>query len=443
MEIQRDLPLVGRRVLLIGGSRLEDLGLILLTIEDVTQQRDAERALQKSEEQRRQSEKMETVGRLAGGIAHDFNNLLTVIIGDAELLRDARGNDQEVAELTQEICRTAEKAATLTEQLLTFSRRKVLQPRMFDLNPLIGDFESMLRRLLGEQIKILVRLAAESCLVDADPAEIGRVVMNLCVNARDAMPAGGVLSIETGHVTLDPGKAAQESVRPGRYVRLVIADTGLGMDAETRQRAFEPFFSTKDVSQGGGLGLATVFGIVQRSGGAVACDSELGQGTRFTILLPVATKGEAVAQPGSGGLGQAPKGSEVVLLVDDEDAVRGLTKRILRLSGYVVLEASNGREGLSAIEAHSGPLDLLISDVLMPEMTGPELAERALLLRPDLKVLLVSGHAEDAFVKQTTAQGLPFLQKPYAPAELARKVREVLDANRAPPPQQKSAIVAT
>ncbi len=432
LEIELVLPSIGRRVLLIGGSRLEDLGLILLTIEDVTQQRDAEHALQRSEEQRRQSEKMETVGRLAGGIAHDFNNLLTVIIGDAALLRDAQANDPEVTALTQEICRTAEKAATLTEQLLTFSRRKVLQAKVFDLNPLIGDFESMLRRLLGEQIKIVVRTAADRCLVKADPAEIGRVVMNLCLNARDAMPAGGVLTIETDHITLDDLSTAHDVVAPGRHVRLVIGDTGLGMDDETRQQAFEPFFTTKDASQGAGLGLATVFGIVKRSGGAIACDSELGQGTRFTILLPVATELEELAPRGDGGLRQAPKGSEVVLLVEDEDAVRGVTKRILERCGYIVLVASNGREGLSALQAHSGAIDLLVSDVLMPEMNGAVLAERALLLRPNLSVLLVSGHAENVLVKQTSARGLPFLQKPYTPAELARKVREVLDTAQRP-----------
>lgn len=427
VEARGEFPGRGQRVLLIGGSRIKDLSLILLTIEDITQRRDAEQALQKAEELRRQSEKMETLGRLAGGIAHDFNNLLTVIIGDTELLRDPQLSQQEILELTQEIGRTAEKAATLTEQLLAFSRRKVLQPKVLDLNALLHDFESMLRRLLGAQISIVMRCAAQPCLIQADPAELGRVVMNLCLNARDAMPAGGVLTLETHHVTLDEAKAAKVGVGAGAHVQLVVSDTGCGMDTETLRHAFEPFFTTKNSSRGAGLGLATVFGIVQRSGGTIACDSEVGKGSRFTILLPVATEAEDLARSLESEPCPAPKGSEVVLLVDDEDTVRSVTKRTLERAGYVVLEASNGQQGLAALQSHGSRIDLLLSDLLMPGMNGASLAERALLLRPDLKVLLVSGHAEDTLVKQTMALGLPFLAKPYTPAELARKVREVLD----------------
>ena len=431
-EMEREFPSIGTRTLLVSGCRLEPLGLLLLTVEDVTQHRDAERALRSSEERRRQSEKMETIGRLAGGIAHDFNNLLTVIIGNAGLVADTLGSGHEAMEHIAEISRAAEKAAALTDQLLSFSRRKVLQPKVFDLKPLIADFESMLRRLLGERIKIVVRSTPEASLVRADPAEIGRVVMNLCVNARDAMPAGGVLTIETGQVTLDEEKAAQQSVSPGSYVRLVIGDTGLGMDLETRLRVFEPFFTTKDASKGAGLGLATVFGILQQSGGAVSCDSELGRGTRFTMLLPaVAGEVEPPAVPGHDDLSAAPKGSsEAVLLVEDDDGVRGLTRKVLERSGYVVLEARDGREGLSVVTSHTGGIDMLLCDVLMPEMSGGVLVERALVLRPALKVLLVSGHIEDVLAKEGVTKGMAFLQKPYAPSELARKVKEVLDAKK-------------
>jgi len=294
------------------------------------------------------------------------------------------------------------------------------------------DFEGMLHRLLGEPIRIVVRLAADACLVRADPAEIGRVVMNLCVNARDAMPAGGVLTIETGQVTLDEAEAAAQEIAAGRYVRLLVGDTGLGMDIDTREHAFEPFFSTKDASKGAGLGLATVFGIVKESGGTVACDSELGRGTRFTILLPAATGMDTPVAPLGTLLSAAPRGSlEVVLLVEDDNAVRSLTKKILERAGYVVLEARDGRDGLSVLQSHTGNVDMLLCDVLMPEMSGGALLQHALLLRPTLKVLFVSGHAEDVLVKEGIAKGVGFLQKPYAPGELARKVRAVLDSGTA------------
>ncbi len=429
VELQREFPTIGTRVLIVGGVRLEHLGSILLTIEDITGQRAAEEALQRSEERRRQSEKMETIGRLAGGIAHDFNNLLTVIFGNAELVRDALGHDHHAIHGVTEIREAATKAAALTDQLLSFSRRKVLLPKVFDLNPVVADFEKMLRRLLGEQIRFVVRLSPEPALVKADPAEIGRVVMNLCVNARDAMPAGGVLTIETGHVSLDEAGAAESGLIAGQYIQLAVADTGLGMDADTRLHAFEPFFTTKDAAKGAGLGLATVFGILQQSGGSIACDSELGEGTRFRVLLPVAPVAEHPSDQSDRGLGNVPKGTaEVVLVVEDEDSVRLLTTRVLERSGYVVLEAKDGREGLSVIESHAGLINIIVTDVLMPDMGGGALVQRARALRPVLKVLFVSGHSEDVLVQEGVTKGMPFLQKPFAPADLARKVREVLDS---------------
>jgi CheY-like chemotaxis protein len=303
-----------------------------------------------------------------------------------------------------------------------------LQPRTFDLNAVIADFEKMLRRLLGERIKIVVRPNSDACLVRADPTEIGRVLLNLCLNARDAMPTGGVLTIETAHVSLDERHAAQRDVPRGKYVRLVVADNGLGMDDETRRHAFEPFFTTKDLHQGSGLGLATTFGIVQQSGGSISCESELGRGTQFEVLLPVAAGTEGTEYRNGERTVIAKGSSEVVLLVEDDDAVRGLTKRVLELAGYVVLAAEDGRKGLSVLETHTGRIDILISDVLMPEMSGGALMERAMTLRPGLRVLFVSGYPEDVLVKEGVTKGTPFLQKPYAPGALARKVRDVLDA---------------
>jgi two-component system CheB/CheR fusion protein len=422
----------GRRVLKISGCRVEELDLILLSADDVTQERNAEEALRRSEEQRRQSEKMEVVGRLAGGIAHDFNNLLTVIIGCAGLVADVLGRDHAAIGDVTEIGQSAEKAAALTDQLLAFSRRKILQPKVFDLNPLLADFDRMLRRLLSEQIKVVARYTTDACIVRADPAEIGRAVMNLCLNARDAMPAGGTLSLQTDHLTLDPAGAEKYGLAPGRYVRLVVADTGLGMDSETRQHVFEPFFTTKDASKGAGLGLASVFGIVQQSGGAVTCESELGEGSRLTVLLLATTGVADTIEHANGGLSHAPKGaSEVALLVEDEDSVRRLTKRILERSGYVVLDAKDGQGALSLIESHAGRIDILICDVVMPEMGGRLVAELATRLQPGLKVLFVSGHAEDVILREGVIQGAEFLHKPYTPAELARRVRDVLDAEKA------------
>jgi len=428
-EVERDVPPLGPRVLILSASRLDPLDLLLLTVVDVTELRRTEEALKRSEEQRRESEKMETVGRLAGGIAHDFNNLLTVIMGYGDLVVDALNRHEEPLDDVNEIRRSAQRAAALTDQLLAFSRRKVLQPRVFNLNPLIVDFEKMLRRLLTEHIDVVVRLAPDLWHVRADPGEVGRVVMNLSLNSRDAMPAGGTLTLETENVALDVAAASGYGVPEGRYVRLTVRDSGIGMNPETHAHIFEPFFTTKEIDKGTGLGLSTVLGIVQQSGGAVTCDSEVGQGTAFSILLPAAAPEQAMVDSGLSGMVGAAHGSvETVLLAEDEPAVRGLARRILESAGYVVLEADDGRQALALIESHEGVIDLLVSDVMMPDIGGRELVEKATVLRPGLKVLIVSGHTDDVILKEHMSRRAEFLAKPFTPSEFARKVRDTLDA---------------
>ena len=435
LEVKNEFPSIGTRDLVVSGRRLEHLELILVAIQDITTHKAAEEALHKTEEALRQAQKMEAVGRLAGGIAHDFNNLLTAILGYSHLLEETLGENHEAVEFAREITHAGQRAAALIDQLLAFSRRKVLQPKVFDLNTLVGDFERMLRRLVDERIKVAVRTASDLWPVKADPGEIGRVLMNLCLNARDAMPGGGTLTISTANAAVDEAEAHLHNLAAGRYVELGVRDTGVGMDPETQTHVFEPFFTTKATGRGTGLGLATVLGIVEQSGGAIWCHSELGQGTRFRILLPAAAAPDSAAHA-DGGLAEAPKGSaEVILLVEDEDRVRKLASRVLQGRGYVVLEARDTGEGLSACQAHQGKIDLLLSDVVMPEVGGRELAERILALRPDIKVLFMSGHTQDAVLQEGVKAGTPFLQKPFAPAELARKVREVLDSAPKEKPQ--------
>ncbi len=427
-EVEREFPIVGRRSLVVGGCRLTHLKMILLAIDDITERKLAQRVLSKGEEHVRQSQKMEAVGRLAGGIAHDFNNLLTAIIGYSSLLYDRFAGDEAAVLQVLEIKAAGERAASLTQQLLAFSRLQVLQPKVIDLNVIVEDFHRMLRRLVGERVKIVVDCDPTLWPVKADQGEIGRAIMNLSLNARDAMPEGGALTIRTSNVTLTEAEASDYNIAPGRYVRLEVRDTGAGISAEVQEHIFEPFFTTKEIGKGTGLGLATVLGIVEQSGGTVRCESEPGRGTIFTILLPaVAEALDKDARP-EGGLAKAPKGTELVLLVEDEDMVRALARKILEASGYMVIDAHDGREGLELCATHEGPIDLLVTDVLMPELGGRELAEKALKLRPRMKVVFMSGHTQDVMLKEGIEKGAAFLQKPFTPSVLAQKVRETLDS---------------
>jgi two-component system CheB/CheR fusion protein len=427
-EVEADFPAVGHRILVLGGCRIHHLGMILLAVDDITERRLTQNALRRSEEHLRQSQKMEAVGRLAGGIAHDFNNLLTAIIGYSDLLQDTLAGNQPAVQQVLEIRTAGERAASLTQQLLSFSRRQVLQPKVLDVNAIVADFERMLRRLVGERIKVAVACAPGLWQVRADPGEIGRAIMNLSLNARDAMPDGGTLAIETANVTLSEADGPGQDLVPGRYAMLAVRDTGVGMDAELRAHLFEPFFTTKETGKGTGLGLATVLGIVEQIGGAIRCQSEPGIGTSFKIFLPAVEALDNRGEPAL-GLTEASKGSEVILLVEDEDTVRNLARMVLETSGYVVLDARDGSEGLALCGAHQGPIDLLVTDVVMPELGGPELAQAALKLRPGIKVVFVSGHAQDVILKEGVHKGTAFLRKPFSPIELTQKVREMLDSD--------------
>jgi chemotaxis methyl-accepting protein methylase/signal transduction histidine kinase/ActR/RegA family two-component response regulator len=430
-EFEGDFAKIGRKVILFSANRLTALQMVLLTMEDITERKAMETALRGSEEQLRQSQKMEAVGRLAGGIAHDFNNLLTVVMGHSDMLLSGVPGEAPDQESLEAIRGATERGASLTQQLLAFSRRQVLQPKVLDLGDLIAEYERMLRRLIGEHIELIVNCSPELWRVKADPGQLGRVVMNLALNARDAMPQGGTLTMELGNVHLDEAGAAELQLTPGRYAMLAVSDTGTGMDAETLDHLFEPFFTTKGRGVGTGLGLPVVFGIVEQSGGAIRCHSEVGRGATFRIYLPrVEESVKSGAGPGA-ALSEAPSGSEVVLLVEDEDGVRSLARRILERSGYTVIEARHGKEGLSVCESHAGPIQLLVTDVLMPGIGGRELAERSLLLRPEMKVLFMSGHTDDAVLDLgIKLHGTPFLQKPFTLVQLAKKVREVLDGPR-------------
>jgi signal transduction histidine kinase len=380
----------------------------------------ASHALRAREEELRQAQKMEAVGRLAGGIAHDFNNLLTAISGYTNLLIRSLDPAHPGREDAEEIRRMAEQAASLTRQILAFSRRQVMRPEVIDLNHVVRDAESMLRRLIGEDVELSTNLAADLEPVRADPGQIEQVLLNLVVNARDAMPRGGSLSIAT---CKEPGGPGAEP-----RVRLEVTDTGVGMDAEIQARAFDPFFTTKDRFKGTGLGLSTVYGIVQQSGGSIVLQSRPGQGTTVEIVLPaVDGRPEALRAPAAAPVPVG--GSEAVLLAEDEPTVRRLLRRVLDESGYKVLEASNGADALERAEAYEGILHLVITDVIMPQMGGAELVERMKDVHPEAKVLYVSGYADDALGERGVVPGNEaFLAKPFTPEALARKVREILDA---------------
>ena len=426
-ETEREFPGVGRRFLVVSGGRIEHLKMILLAVEDVSERKHSEEALLRSQEHLRQAQKMEAIGRLAGGIAHDFNNLLTAIIGYSALLLDSLAGNEAALQQVLQIKLAGDRAAALTKQLLAFSRRQVLQPKVIDLNLIVTDFDRLLRRLVGERIDVTIECAPDLWWVRADPGEIGRAVMNLARNARDAMPGDGRLTIQTSNATLADAEALGRGLPPGRYAMLAVGDTGVGMDAEMQEHIFEPFFTTKETGKGTGLGLATVLGIVEQSGGAIWCQSEVGEGTSFRILLPAVTEEVQSSVPQPAGLAAAPRGTESILLVEDEDTVRELVRTILKARGYSVVDARNGREGLKLCQSHTGVIDLLVTDVVMPELGGRELAEGALKLRPALKVLFMSGHTQDVILKEGVQQGAAFLHKPFTPLQLAQKVRDTLD----------------
>ena len=377
-----------------------------------------------------QAQKMEAIGTLAGGIAHDFNNLLTAIVGFSQLALGKLPEGDALRADIVEIEKAGQRAATLTSQLLAFSRKQVFKPKTIDLNALVTDLQKMLRRLIGEDIELAALLDLELGSVRADPGQLQQVIMNLVVNARDAMPFGGKISIETANCELDSAYAARHvPLIPGSYVMISISDTGSGMDEETRSHIFEPFFTTKELGRGTGLGLSTVYGIVKQSGGYIWVHSEPDKGTTFEVYLPrVSEPVEEIQQ--AHVLPAFPEGTETLLLVEDEPSVRELAARVLKDRGYRVLEATNGHEALQVVaERPPNEVQLLVTDVVMPRMAGPDLAARLTTSRDDLRVLFISGYTDKAIVRDgVLVEGTPFLQKPFTPDALARKVREVLDA---------------
>lgn len=380
------------------------------------------------EDQLRQSQRIEAVGRLAGGIAHDFNNLMTVITGYVGLSKKRLGNPELLAKGLDEIGKAGNRATRLTNQLIAFSRKQILQPQILDLNQIVSNLDKMLLRLIGEDIELLTVLGINIGKVKADPGQIEQVVVNLALNARDAMPKGGRLNIETGGENLDEHSIHQYGdLPPGPYVKLVLRDNGVGIDKETISHIFEPYFTTKEVGKGTGLGLATVYGIIRQSGGDVRVESELGKGSTFTILLPRTSEAESV-ESDIDMVQETLRGKETILLVEDEEPVRNLLRETLEEAGYTVLEAPDGGEALAILSRPGQTIHLILSDVVMPKMGGRDLADQVASLHPEIKLLLISGYPETVLGQQDdTGGGLPFLFKPFTPHDLTNKVRNVLD----------------
>ena len=380
------------------------------------------------EKQLHQAQKMEALGRLTGGIAHDFNNLLTAIIGFTELIRLHCTPDDPIEELVDRVIGSSQRAAALVRQLLIFSRRQIIEPQILDLNRILAEVDKMLCRIIGEDIELKTLLQPNLWSVKVDSAQIEQVIVNLVVNARDAMPDGGRIIVETANVTLDEGYTAGHlGVQPGQYILLAVSDTGIGMTDEIKARLFEPFFTTKPEGKGTGLGLATVYGIVKQSGGDIWVYSEVGQGTTFKIYLP---RVETMAQPSlRPEVGTAmPKGKETILLVEDDPEVRALARLILHGQGYTLLEAGDGQEALNLFSRYSDPIHLILTDVIMPGMNGKTLIEQLSQTQPNVKILFMSGYTDNMIAQHGVLDpGLAFLQKPFSPVTLARKVREVLD----------------
>jgi two-component system, cell cycle sensor histidine kinase and response regulator CckA len=386
-------------------------------------------ALAASDEVARQSQKMEAVGRLAGGVAHDFNNILTAISAYADFLIEAIPANDPRGDDAREIRRATRRATTLTGQLLAFSRRQVYQPRSLDLNVVVTEFSKILRRVIGEDVTLEMKLRDNLGVVRADPSQIEQVIMNLVVNASDAMPNGGTITIATENVNVgDPANRPNPSLRGGAYVAIHVRDTGHGMDGETMTHIFDPFFTTKDSGKGTGLGLATVYAIAERSGGAVSVHSAPGEGAEFIVFLP---RVDAPAEHYASGanLPVPPRGSETVLLVEDDDAVRLLSARILERHGYAVLVARDGKEAIDMSRKHRGEIDLMISDVVMPEVGGRRLSETICAQRPEMRVIFMSGYTAGEIDKRGELDpAIAFIQKPFTATQLLTKVREVLDA---------------
>ena len=394
---------------------------ILAVTRDITEHRALEEKL-------RQAQKMESIGQLAGGVAHDFNNLLTAILGYSDISLRRLGIQHPVSRNIEEIHKAGTRAAGLTRQLLAFSRKQILQPRLLDLNTLVVEIDKMLQRLIGEDIDLVSILKPDLGQIKADPGQIEQVLLNLVVNARDAMPRGGKITIETANAELEQSYArSHASVVAGSYVLLAISDTGTGIAQLIQERIFEPFFTTKEVGKGTGLGLSTAYGIVKQSGGYIWVYSEVGKGTTFKVYLPRVDQADdsesvGVMQP------ELPRGHETVLIVEDEDQLRNMAQKVLEDTGYSVMTAANGEEALSICQDFHGPVDLVIIDVVMPSMSGTELAKRIVPVRPQAKVLYMSGYTDDSIVRHGILEhNVFFLQKPFTLISLTQKVREVLD----------------
>jgi len=408
---------------LLASIKLSGKKILQATVRDITEHK-------KLEAQLRQSQKMEAIGILAGGVAHDFNNILTTIIGNAELALMNVIKDKSLRKGIKEIKKAGERAVSLTRQLLAFSRKQIVQPKILDINELLTDMEKMLGRLIGEDIEMLTIPAPALWQVEIDPGQIEQVIMNLAINAKDAMPCGGKLTIETANADLDENYSHEHGIeekKSGRYVMLAVSDTGIGMDKETHEHIFEPFFTTKKVGKGTGLGLATVYGIVKQNNGFIWVYSEPKQGAIFKVYLPEVKKD---ADPEKKEKKSVVKlnGSETVLIVEDDGLLRNLTQNTLQRYGYKVLDAENGEDAIRVCKEYDGRIDLMITDVVMPKIGGREAAKRLLPLYPQMKVIYMSGYTDDAIVHHGVLEpGLNFLEKPFTPKGLTLKVREVLD----------------
>jgi PAS domain S-box-containing protein len=400
---------------------------------DLTVQKQAETDKTLLEAQLRQAQKMEAVGRLAGGVAHDFNNLLTVITGFSEILQMSIKPEDPLQQAVQEIVKAAGRAANLTQQLLAFSRKQMIQPTLLSLNDVVAQIERLLHKLIGEDIRLEPVFADDLAPVKADRGQMDQVIMNLAVNARDAMPKGGRLLLRTDNVVITPENGEPTGiVKPGRYACLEVRDTGCGMDEETKARVFEPFFTTKESGKGTGLGLSTVYGIVKQSGGFVTVESELGKGASFRVYFP-AVQTEAPAEPQADGthLIKAPckEKEATILLVEDEAGIRRLFQELLASYGYKVLTAQDGEAGVTVGSSYSGPIDLLVTDVVMPNLSGVEMAQRLLIKYPQLKVLYMSGYTDESIVQHGVLEpGIAFLSKPFKPQVLVDRVQQILMA---------------